>query len=196
MPLTWAQVKADLDPKRFTIRTVPALLTRSKAWGGLLRLRAAARAGNQTTWQVKAGGVSVESPFRQHTQFDLEQDHKMNMTYRVGYWRSKPVAASKSVNSPSSARAHFRRGGRGASSSTPRPPTGLVFLRPAGRFLYEMRAGHIDQDLAYFWERRERRLRRVHINEPRQHLRLTRANTRKVSWMRTAASTSAGHRDA
>jgi hypothetical protein len=22
--------------------------------------------------------VSVESPFRQHTQFDLEQDHKMN----------------------------------------------------------------------------------------------------------------------
>jgi bifunctional non-homologous end joining protein LigD len=33
MPLTWAQVKADLDPKRFTIRTVPALLSRSKAWG-------------------------------------------------------------------------------------------------------------------------------------------------------------------
>ncbi len=32
MPLTWAQVKADLDPKRFTIRTVPALLGRSKAW--------------------------------------------------------------------------------------------------------------------------------------------------------------------
>ena len=32
MPLTWAQVKADLDPKRFTVRTVPALLSRSKAW--------------------------------------------------------------------------------------------------------------------------------------------------------------------
>ena len=32
MPLTWAQVKVDLDPKRFTIRTVPALLSRSKAW--------------------------------------------------------------------------------------------------------------------------------------------------------------------
>jgi hypothetical protein len=30
------------------------------------------------TWQVEAGGVSVESPFRQHTQFDLEPDHKMN----------------------------------------------------------------------------------------------------------------------
>ena len=32
MPLTWAQVKADLDPKRFTVRTVPALMARAKAW--------------------------------------------------------------------------------------------------------------------------------------------------------------------
>ena len=32
MPLIWAQVKADLDPKKFTIRSVPALLGRSKAW--------------------------------------------------------------------------------------------------------------------------------------------------------------------
>ncbi len=32
MPLTWMQVKADLDPRRFTIRSVPALLKRSKAW--------------------------------------------------------------------------------------------------------------------------------------------------------------------
>lgn len=34
MPLTWAQVKADLDPKRFTLRTVPALLAKTKAWQG------------------------------------------------------------------------------------------------------------------------------------------------------------------
>ena len=34
MPLTWAQVKADLDPARFTLRSVPALLARSKAWAG------------------------------------------------------------------------------------------------------------------------------------------------------------------
>ena len=34
MPLTWAQVKGDLDPKRFTVRTVPALLGKSKAWQG------------------------------------------------------------------------------------------------------------------------------------------------------------------
>ena len=32
MPLTWAQVKAGLDPARYTIRSVPALLKRSKAW--------------------------------------------------------------------------------------------------------------------------------------------------------------------
>ncbi|EJC85528.1 DNA ligase D [Rhizobium leguminosarum bv. trifolii WSM2297] len=32
MPLTWTQVKSDLDPKRFTIRTVPALLSKSPAW--------------------------------------------------------------------------------------------------------------------------------------------------------------------
>jgi bifunctional non-homologous end joining protein LigD len=34
MPLTWAQVKGDLDPKRYTIRTVPGLLARTKAWDG------------------------------------------------------------------------------------------------------------------------------------------------------------------
>jgi bifunctional non-homologous end joining protein LigD len=34
MPLTWAQVNADLDPKRFTLRTVPALLKKTKAWDG------------------------------------------------------------------------------------------------------------------------------------------------------------------
>jgi bifunctional non-homologous end joining protein LigD len=32
MPLTWTQVKVDLDPKKFTIRTVPALIRKSKAW--------------------------------------------------------------------------------------------------------------------------------------------------------------------
>jgi bifunctional non-homologous end joining protein LigD len=32
MPVTWPQVKADLDPSRFTLRTVPLLLRKSKAW--------------------------------------------------------------------------------------------------------------------------------------------------------------------
>jgi bifunctional non-homologous end joining protein LigD len=34
MPVTWAQVKGDLDPKKYTVRTVPGLLPRSKAWDG------------------------------------------------------------------------------------------------------------------------------------------------------------------
>jgi bifunctional non-homologous end joining protein LigD len=34
MPLTWAQLRNDLDPKRYTVRTVPALLAKTKAWDG------------------------------------------------------------------------------------------------------------------------------------------------------------------
>jgi bifunctional non-homologous end joining protein LigD len=32
MPVTWAQVRSDLDPKKFTLRTVPTLISRTKAW--------------------------------------------------------------------------------------------------------------------------------------------------------------------
>jgi bifunctional non-homologous end joining protein LigD len=32
MPLNWSQVKAGLDPKKFTLRTAPGLLKKSKAW--------------------------------------------------------------------------------------------------------------------------------------------------------------------
>ena len=32
MPLTWTQVKSDLDPQRFTVRTVPPLIAKSRAW--------------------------------------------------------------------------------------------------------------------------------------------------------------------
>ena len=32
MPVTWSAVKRDLDPQRFTIRTVPALLEKTDAW--------------------------------------------------------------------------------------------------------------------------------------------------------------------
>jgi len=34
MPLTWTQVRGDLDPKRYTVRTAPALLAKSRAWQG------------------------------------------------------------------------------------------------------------------------------------------------------------------
>ena len=32
MPLTWSQVRAGLDPRRFTVHTVPRLIARSTAW--------------------------------------------------------------------------------------------------------------------------------------------------------------------
>ncbi|TXL70605.1 hypothetical protein FHP25_33680 [Vineibacter terrae] len=32
MPLTWSQVRAGLDPRRYTLRSAPALIARSKAW--------------------------------------------------------------------------------------------------------------------------------------------------------------------
>ncbi|UZF95650.1 DNA ligase D [Bosea sp. NBC_00550] len=34
MPLVWSQVKAGLDPARFTVRTAPSLLKKTKAWEG------------------------------------------------------------------------------------------------------------------------------------------------------------------
>jgi bifunctional non-homologous end joining protein LigD len=34
MPLTWPQVKAGLDPARYTLRTAPKLLAGSRAWDG------------------------------------------------------------------------------------------------------------------------------------------------------------------
>jgi bifunctional non-homologous end joining protein LigD len=34
MPLEWSQVKKGLDPKRFTVRTVPALIAKNTAWKG------------------------------------------------------------------------------------------------------------------------------------------------------------------
>ncbi|KRR08994.1 ATP-dependent DNA ligase [Bradyrhizobium jicamae] len=34
MPLTWTQVRGDLDPKKYTVRTVPGLLSKTKAWEG------------------------------------------------------------------------------------------------------------------------------------------------------------------
>jgi bifunctional non-homologous end joining protein LigD len=34
MPITWAQVKKGLDPSKFTVRTAPGLMEKSKAWEG------------------------------------------------------------------------------------------------------------------------------------------------------------------
>jgi len=34
MPVSWTQVKPGLDPRKFTLRTAPTLMKRSRAWDG------------------------------------------------------------------------------------------------------------------------------------------------------------------
>src|SRR6059058_6567684 len=43
MPLTWAQVRDDLDPKRYTLRSVPALLARTRLGLGMMTRRRRSR---------------------------------------------------------------------------------------------------------------------------------------------------------
>jgi bifunctional non-homologous end joining protein LigD len=51
MPISWSQVKTGLDPKRFTVRTAPPLLSKSSAWKDY---DAAARSLNDAIRKVTA----------------------------------------------------------------------------------------------------------------------------------------------
>jgi bifunctional non-homologous end joining protein LigD len=44
MPLLWPQVRAGLDPQRFTVRTAPALLARNRPWQDYARAAQSLRA--------------------------------------------------------------------------------------------------------------------------------------------------------
>jgi bifunctional non-homologous end joining protein LigD len=37
MPLEWSAIKKGLDPARFTVRTAPGLIAKSKAWNDYAR---------------------------------------------------------------------------------------------------------------------------------------------------------------
>jgi bifunctional non-homologous end joining protein LigD len=54
MPLEWSQVKKGLDPKRFTLRTAPALLKKNRPWRGYDKsarsLRSAIEALIESKW--------------------------------------------------------------------------------------------------------------------------------------------------
>ena len=54
MPLDWSQVKKGLDPKRFTLRTAPALLKKSRPWRDYAKsaksLRSAIEALIESKW--------------------------------------------------------------------------------------------------------------------------------------------------
>ncbi len=54
MPLEWTQVKAGLDPRKYTLRTVPALLKRAKPWRTYAKSARPLRAAIQKL--LKSGG--------------------------------------------------------------------------------------------------------------------------------------------
>jgi bifunctional non-homologous end joining protein LigD len=51
MPLTWAQVRNDLDPMRYTIRTAPRLMARSNAWDGYNDAASSIKAATNTLFE-------------------------------------------------------------------------------------------------------------------------------------------------
>jgi bifunctional non-homologous end joining protein LigD len=54
MPLTWAQVKAGLDPKKYTLRSAPALLKKTKPWADYARSAKPLRAAIERLIKSKA----------------------------------------------------------------------------------------------------------------------------------------------
>jgi bifunctional non-homologous end joining protein LigD len=54
MPLDWSQVKKGLDPRRYTLRTAPALLKKNRPWRDYAKsaksLRSAIEALIESKW--------------------------------------------------------------------------------------------------------------------------------------------------
>ncbi len=57
--VTWTQVRNDLDPKKFTVRTVPALAGEDQGVGRLRRCRRADQGGDE---EARAGWAEARSP--------------------------------------------------------------------------------------------------------------------------------------
>jgi bifunctional non-homologous end joining protein LigD len=56
MPIDWQQVRAGLDPKKFTVRTAAALLQKSRPWAGYdAASRSLAEAIRMLTQKAKPG---------------------------------------------------------------------------------------------------------------------------------------------
>ena len=67
MPIHWREVRKGLDPRRFTVRTAPALLTRAKPWADYLKAarplkQAIARIGRRRGEEASAPGSGRYSP--------------------------------------------------------------------------------------------------------------------------------------
>jgi bifunctional non-homologous end joining protein LigD len=59
MPLTWPQVRRGLEPLRYTLRTVPALLSKSAAWRDYCE---GERRLGEALKRLRAGGRAASSP--------------------------------------------------------------------------------------------------------------------------------------
>jgi bifunctional non-homologous end joining protein LigD len=53
MPIEWRQVKAGLDPLKYTVRTAPAILKKSKPWGDYDKAARPLRAAIETLIETK-----------------------------------------------------------------------------------------------------------------------------------------------
>jgi len=66
MPLQWSQVRAGLDPSRFTLRTAPALLRRGKPWQDYAKaaqsLRAAIARFTRSRQHTRTGAATPAAP--------------------------------------------------------------------------------------------------------------------------------------
>jgi bifunctional non-homologous end joining protein LigD len=60
MPLRWSAVGSGLDPARFTLRTVPALLKRTKPWQDYAKAAQSLRAAIKL--MAKSGAVTAQKP--------------------------------------------------------------------------------------------------------------------------------------
>ena len=76
MPLTWAQVKADLDPKRFTVRSVPALLGRPRL--GRSTATASGRSRRRSgVWARGPSSIEMDHIMVQARKLDRQTDNDL-----------------------------------------------------------------------------------------------------------------------
>ena len=116
MPLTWAQVKTGLDPQRYTVRSVPALLGKTKAWAEYCESERPLAAAIQRQWHRRCPGSC--------------------WGWTRSRWRPGPSMSCRVVRSGSSSRngtasaaSPTRRGARSICGPSPASRSGDTFPR-------------------------------------------------------------------
>jgi bifunctional non-homologous end joining protein LigD len=70
MPITWEQVRGGLDPEKFTVRTAPALIARSKAWQGYEEAERPIVRAIELLSKAQKGGASGKAAGRRRPSTD------------------------------------------------------------------------------------------------------------------------------